>query len=73
MWTTEKVKQDLPTVRIAVQKGKIRNGYLTGKDSKFATVHIPIRAKDCIVSSVVFQVNWDTVTRCLNENKPVIY
>ena len=65
-WTTDQVKEHLPDVQVS--RGTIeRLGRLSGRGNRFATVSV---ANDH-GWPIAFDVAWETVTHCLNNDRPI--
>ena len=72
-WTVQSVKEQRPTIKVKVRpeaphKEQIVDGMIGSHPDGFAFVRIR-----WFGVSVGFQVAWDTVVRCLNENKAILY
>lgn len=66
MWTTQLVKQHLPTINVKVGHNTI-SGKVTGRDLAFAVVVFSSHGRTYQVEAA-----WDTVVRCLNKGRPLI-
>ena len=62
--TVDQIKTDLPDVNVSWDN-KPYIGMVRGRRNKFATLLIQS-------TSASFQVSWETLARCINENKAVI-
>jgi len=67
MWTIETAKDLLPDVKVKFER-KVVKGQLSGRHTDFATVHF----RPGFLKQLKVQVSWETVTRTLNNKKPII-
>ena len=65
-WTIEKVKSELPDVKVKID-GKIYTGEVRGRLNDFATVTVFF-----LSPGTMFTYSWETITRALNNNKPLL-
>lgn len=65
MWTIESVKSELPNVKVKPVSGPNKIGVVRGRKNKFATVLVA----DGPFSG--FEVAWDTIVNCLNNDRPI--
>lgn len=62
MWTIEKVKKELPEVKVNLN-GRVIKGNIRGRKNRFASVSI---------GSCSWEFAWATIVHSLNSNKPLI-
>lgn len=62
--TVDQIKTDLPDVKV-LWDNKEYTGMVRGRKNKFATLLIQF-------TGARFEVSWETLARCINENKAVI-
>lgn len=67
MWTVEKVKEELPPVKVLVN-GKVYAGEIRGRKLDFPTVFFNVNGME-----VRGKWAWSTICNCLNNNKPLRY
>ena len=67
-WTVETVKAHCPFVQVKVGT-KIYQGFVRGRTERFARVHLEYAPGAYHTE----QVSWETVTRCLNAKRPILF
>jgi hypothetical protein len=71
-WTVERVKEELPDVTVKLD-GRIHPASVSGRKNAFATVTIETDEKRAGVPICLqpFEFSWETITNCLNGNRPL--
>ena len=67
-WTVEKVKDELPDVRVQVNKTLILDGRIAGRKLDFASVMF---VNNGVMATCQF--SWKTIVDCLNGERPLRY
>ena len=63
-WTADRVRQELPNVRVRVGN-RVSFAVVRGRELPFASVK-------CDEFPGTFQRSWETIARCLEDNRPII-
>lgn len=69
LWDAEKVREELPDVRVKLSSGKIVVGQVKGRELEFA--HVIVYLEDGYVNRNV-EVAWSTIADCLNRGSAII-
>lgn len=62
-WTAERVMAELPGVPVRALDGRIMACDIAGRLNRYASVHLP--------DGGTVEATWDTIARCLRENRPL--
>lgn len=62
----QEIKDRLPNVKIKTVDGRIISAHLSGRNLPFAKVSSPTWG------NFGFDVSWETIERCINNDKPII-
>jgi len=76
MYTIEQVKRELPEAKIKYN-GAMFFGRVSGRFNQFASVSVAYKERKgsiylMSVFGPILQFSWETVTRCINEDIPLL-
>jgi len=64
--TIQEIKENLPDIKIKLDNGEIVKGLVRGRNLRFAKV------SRTTWGGFAFDVAWETIERCINNNTPLI-